>query len=133
MGDDDEAYTRYVEHVFARTLSPHLNLVHVRRLRDVMPALVKTPVSVILLDVQLPDGDGLQWLREHRSRLNAAVIVLTSYAEFSEAENLATLAQEFLVKSEVEPAQLIRAGRHAVDRERARQQLLRSREYFQSL
>ena len=133
MVDDDEAYSRYVEHVFARTLSPHLTLVRVSRLRDVLPTLAKTPVSIILLDVQLPDGDGLQWLREHRTRLNAAVIVLTSYAEFSDAEDLAMLAQEFLVKSEVEPAQLIRSVRHAAERERARQQLLRSREYFQSL
>jgi PAS domain S-box-containing protein len=133
MVDDDEAYTRYVEHVFARTLSPHLDLVHVTRLHDVMPALALTSVSVILLDVQLPDGDGLQWLRDNRTRLNAAVIVLTSYAEFSDAPDLATLAQEFLVKSEIEPAQLIRSVRHAAERERARQQLLRSREYFQSL
>jgi two-component system cell cycle sensor histidine kinase/response regulator CckA len=133
MVDDDEAYSRYVEHVFARTLSPHLTLVRVNRLRDVLPTLATTPVSVMLLDVQLPDGDGLQWLREHRPQLNAAVIVLTSYAEFSDADDVAMLAQEFLVKSELEPAQLIRAVRHAAERERARQQLLRSREYFQSL
>ncbi|HXE81689.1 MAG TPA: response regulator [Vicinamibacterales bacterium] len=131
--DDDDAYARYVGHVFARTMNPHLELVHVRYLRDVLPAIEEHLPSVVLIDVHLPDGDGLEWMRQHRSRVRAAVIVLTSYAELSEGADVTSVAQDFLVKSEVEPPQLVRAVRYAIDRERSRQQLLRSREYFQSL
>ncbi|MBI2188332.1 MAG: PAS domain S-box protein [Acidobacteria bacterium] len=37
------------------------------------------------------------------------------------------------VKSEVDPAQLARVLQYAADRERARQELVRSRQYFQAL
>ncbi len=87
----------------------------------------------MLLDVNLPDGNGLEWLRANRSRVQAAVIVLTGFAEFDSMEETAPGAQDFLLKGEVDPHQLVRAVRYAADRERVRQQLIRSREYFQSL
>jgi signal transduction histidine kinase len=120
--DDDDDYARYVEAVFGRTPQPALKLVHVRYLRDVLPVLADQPISVMLLDVYLPDGDGLQWLRDNRAEIRAAVVVLTGSAEVIDTSDVATLAQAFLVKSELEPAQLVRIIRHASRREQARQE-----------
>lgn len=131
--DDDDAYVRLIRHVFARTVNPQFDLLHVRYLSDVLPAIERTDVSVILLDVNLPDGNGIEWLREHRTRLSAAVIVLTEFPEFGSDSTIEGGAQDFLVKSEVEPAHLIRTVRYGVDRERVHRELVRSREYFQSL
>jgi len=130
--DDDERYVSFVRQAFDSSTDPHIELVHVRRLSEIGPAVSAMPVAVILLDVELPDGNGLEWLRRHRATLDAAVIVITGHAEYNrDAESEG--AQDFVVKWEVEPTHLVRAVRYAADRERVRQQLIRSREYFQSL
>ena len=103
------------------------------RLGDVLPALKKKPATVVLLDINLPDGNGLAWLRVNRSRVDSAVIVLTGIAGYAAGPDVVEGAQDFLVKSEVDPEQLARVVQYAADRERARKELVRSREYFQSL
>jgi PAS domain S-box-containing protein len=131
--DDDDRYARFVREIFERMPGSEAELHHVRRLGDVFPALESNRFSVILLDVTLPDGDGVEWLLENRSRLKAAVIVLTGDPEYVLHADIASVAQDFIVKFEVQPEHLVRAVRYAADRERVRQDLVRSREYFQSL
>jgi PAS domain S-box-containing protein len=130
--DDDDGYVSFVRRAFDISTDPHIDLVQVRRLSDIAAVLRTTPVAVILLDIELPDGNGLEWLREHRTDLHAAVIVITGHAEYNRDAELDG-AQDFVVKWEVEPTHLVRAVRYAADRERVRQQLVSSREYFQSL
>ena len=131
--DDDDRYAEFVSEVFEQLPGSPVELQHVRRLRDVFPALESGRVSVILLDVNLPDGNGVDWLLDHRSHLKPAVIVLTGDPEYVLHEDIAAAAQDFIVKFEVQPEHLVRAVRYAADRERVRQDLVRSREYFQSL
>jgi PAS domain S-box-containing protein len=131
--DDDAAYVEFVRHIFEEARPLRFELVHVTRLADILPALASGSISVVLLDVNLPDGNGLEWLRAHRPQVQAAVIVLTGFIEFDSIDETAPGAEDFLLKGEVDPHQLVRAVRYAADRERVRQQLIRSREYFQSL
>ena len=131
--DDDAAYVEFIRHVFEESKALHFELHHVSRLSHILPALAAGGINVVLLDVNLPDGNGLEWLRANRSRIQAAVIVLTGFIEFDANEETAPGAQDFLLKGEVDPHHLVRAVRYAADRERVRQQLIRSREYFQSL
>ena len=131
--DDDEQYATFVCEVFAASRAVPVAVDHVRRLADVLPRLTESPASVILLDVNLPDGNGLEWLLAHHARLQAAVIVLTGNPDCELQEHIGTLAQDFLIKYQVQPEHLVRAVRYAADRERAWQQLNQSREYFQSL
>ena len=131
--DDDAAYVDFIRTVFEESKALRFDLQHVTRLSQVLPALASGRISVVLLDVNLPDGNGLEWLRANRSRVQAAVIVLTGFSEFDSTVETAPGAQDFLLKGEVDPHQLVRAVRYAADRERVRQQLIRSREYFQSL
>jgi PAS domain S-box-containing protein len=130
--DDDERYVSFVRQAFDSSIDPHIELIHVRRLSEIAPALTDTHAAVILLDVELPDGNGLEWLRHNSGKLQAAVIVITGHAEYNRHAEMEG-AQDFVVKWEVEPTHLVRAVRYAADRERVRQQLIRSREYFQSL
>lgn len=131
--DDDASYVNFVRAAFAGMEGIRLELVHVARLRDVLPALEKHPAPVVLLDINLPDGNGLAWLRLNRSKVDASVIVLTSIAGYAAGPDVVEGAQDFLVKSEIDPEQLARVVQYAADRERARRELVRSREYFQSL
>jgi PAS domain S-box-containing protein len=131
--DDDAAYVEFVRQTFEQARTHRFDLVHVTRLSQILPTLASGHISVVLLDVDLPDGNGLEWLRQHRSHTQAAVIVLTTFAELDANEDSTPFAQDFLIKGSVDPHHLVRAVRYAADRERVRQQLLRSREYFQSL
>ena len=131
--DDDDQYAAFVRSVFDETPSLEVELAHVRCLRDLLPALALRPYSVVLLDVNLPDGNGLEWLQRHHGGVEAAVVVLTGSPDYGVQDEITENAQDFIVKSEIQPEHLVRAVRYAADRERSRQQLVKSREYYQSL
>jgi PAS domain S-box-containing protein len=131
--DDDETYAAFVRETLSKSAGPALQLLHASSLVAAEAILESTQVSVVLLDVHLPDGDALHWLRTRRSKIQAAVIALTGEANYSAGSPIVAGAQDFLVKAQIDPDQIVRSIRYAADRERARHQLLKSREYFQSL
>jgi DNA-binding NtrC family response regulator len=126
--EDDPTYVDFVRSAFAQAEGVRPELTHVARLRDVLPALEKAPASVVLLDINLPDGNGLAWMRANRLRVDASVIVLTAIGGYAAGPDIVEGAQDFLVKSEVDPQQLVRAVQYAAERERERRELVRSHE-----
>src|SRR4030095_9174826 len=77
--DDDERYVSFVRQAFESSPDSRIQLIHVRRLSEIWRVLRATQIAVVLLDVELPDGNGLEWLRQNRSRLESAVIVLPAH------------------------------------------------------
>ncbi len=62
-------------------------------------ALARSAPEVVLLDLELPDGDGVGVCRKLRERTDAAIIVITAYGE--EADRVSALdagADDYLVK-----------------------------------
>jgi DNA-binding response OmpR family regulator len=62
-------------------------------------ALARSTPEVVLLDLELPDGDGVVVCRKLRERTDAAIIVITAYGE--EADRVSALdagADDYLVK-----------------------------------
>src|SRR5256712_8551737 len=132
--EDDPEYVRFLHDLFHWTEHPQLELAHVGRLQAVLPRLEEGGIGVLLLDLTLPDGDRLDWLRANRTKLPVPGVVLTGQdTDTLGTDALAAGAHDFLVKSRVEPDQLVRAIRYVLDRETARRQLRRGRESFQSL
>lgn len=60
-------------------------------------ALTQSP-ELIILDLTLPDGDGLPWLRLWRPSLSAKIVVLTANDQESTELQGLKLADEYLVK-----------------------------------
>lgn len=82
--------------------------------QELLRALRETPVDVVLVDIRMPDGDGL-WATERIAddeRLGAVRVVIVTTFELDEYVTRAVLAgaSGFLVK-DTEPADLIRAVR----------------------
>lgn len=77
--------------------------------------------SCILLDLGLPDADGLDGLREVlRLAPGAAVVVLTGFDDKERGvAAVASGAQDYLVKGEVDTLLLARSLRYAMERKRA--------------
>jgi PAS domain S-box-containing protein len=133
IADDDHDYVRFIREILAESGRPLFDVRHVTHLSEILPTLKSCKTRVLLLDIHLPDGSGLDWLRENRARVQAAVVVMTGDTGFDAADDVAPGAQDFLLKMHVDRHQLVRAIRYAAERQRAQQQLVRSRRYFQSL
>jgi two-component system cell cycle response regulator len=89
-------------------------------------ALAETP-DLVLLDLTLPDGRGLETLRRLRERFAFVPVVLLTAVEDPEIEAsaLSAGAQDFLGKDELTARTLRRVVRYAMERHRARNDLLR--------
>jgi len=89
-------------------------------------ALAETP-DLVLLDLTLPDGSGLDTLRRLRERFAFVPVVLLTGVEDPEIEATALRAgaQDFLGKDELTARTLRRVVRYAMERHHAQNDLLR--------
>lgn len=89
------------------------------RLSDALAAAQREPLDVIVLDMTLPDAQGVDAVRRMRAAVPHVPIVVLSGTE---DESLATEAvqagaQDYLIKDQVDPASLRRALRYAIERQ----------------
>lgn len=113
----------------------NIRLTHVDTLSSALTRLDQEPFDVIMLDLSLPDAEGLQTLvRTHEHAPSIPIVVLTGLDD----EGLAVRAvregaQDYLVKGQVTSQLLVRAMRYATERKRAIEALQGSEEYYRSL
>jgi PAS domain S-box-containing protein len=102
-----------------------VHLTHAERLADALARLACETFDVVLLDLALPDSDGLATLgrlREQAAEL--PVVVLTGIDDEALGMSLVQAgAQDYLVKGQVTRALVVRALRYAVERHRAEEQV----------
>jgi DNA-binding NarL/FixJ family response regulator len=98
-------------------------ILHVQRLGGAEEALRTASVDVVLLDLSLPDGDGVANVRQLRAITSLVPIVVLTGME-DERLALACIdagAQDYICKNEVRPVTLRRAIGYAVSRVRESQ------------
>lgn len=86
-------------------------------------------VDVVLLDLNLPDSEGLESFKKISRKAPAMPIVILTVAD-DDAMAMSALregAQDFLVKGQIDARNLHRAVRYAIERKRIEQSLQRSR------
>ncbi len=95
-------------------------LTHMLRMSDAQAHLAKSGVDIILLDMDLPDGQGLDIVRRAQAVApGVPVIVLTGLDdEELAADAMKEGAQDYLIKGQIESRALPRALRHAIERHR---------------
>jgi DNA-binding response OmpR family regulator len=93
-------------------------LAHAECMRDAESYLAQHVVDVILLDLGLPDAQGLGGLqRAHVIAPDVPVVVLTGLDDESlAAQTLQKGAQDYLIKGQIDNRGLLRALRYAVER-----------------
>ncbi len=116
----DAAETRSKPWSLAAVLPAGSSFLSAGYLRDGLTLLASEEIDAVLLDLELPDSQGLNTLeqmREHARRV--AVIVLADRDDESLVEKAFECGvQDYLVKGEVNAAALARNVRHAVERKR---------------
>ena len=94
------------------------SLVHVESMSDAEAYLAEHRVDIVLLDLGLPDAQGLDAVRRaHAAAPRIPLVVLTGHDDESLAvEALQEGAQDYLVKGQIETRGLLRALRYAIER-----------------
>ena len=133
--EDNPADARLLREAIKETEDISIILSHADTLTQALARITDDHFDVIMLDLSLPDEEGLETLvRMHAQAPNVPIVVLTGLDD----EGLAMRAvregaQDYLVKGQVTSRVLVRSMRYATERKRAIEELQRSEEYFRSL
>jgi signal transduction histidine kinase len=107
---------------------PPRPVVRAARLAEAVHTLRHQRVSAILLDLRLPDGEGIDCVKAVRSEArDTPIVVLTGLEDDQLALSCMTAgAQDYLSKQDVRPRSLLRAIDYAIVRAREARERMRS-------
>jgi diguanylate cyclase len=120
--EDDDAWAELVSELLMQDRSlPVLSMTHVERFADAIAHLESGETACILLDLTLPDRDGLAALLELQELApDVPVVVLSGHDDQGLAiEAVKSGAQDYLVKHHTDGHLLTRAVRYAIERKQA--------------
>ena len=108
-----------------REVSDEFDLQHVDRLEAALEKLGRAAVDIVLLDLGLPDSQGLATFERARQRAAGEPIVVISDSEDEQIalEAVRAGAQDYLVKGRIPGRGLARVIRHAIERQRTQARL----------
>ena len=133
--EDNPGDARLLREILAEAGAHRFELTHHITLAEALAELAESGIDVVLLDLSLPDSNGLDtFVRVHSEAPGIPIVVLTGLAD----ETLATAAlregaQDYLVKGRVDPDLLVRSMRYAIERMRVEEALRQSEEQLREL
>ncbi|WP_392477266.1 ATP-binding protein [Nostoc sp. C110] len=132
--EDNLAYARLLQEFLAQAQSQEFTLVHVKRLGEAFQELSQCNYDVILLDLTLPDSQGLSSLPPLISQApSIPIVVLTNTNDEELAiEAVRQGAQDYLVKRQVNVDVLVRSLRYAIERKQVLESLRTVNETLQN-
>jgi signal transduction histidine kinase len=118
--EDNAGDVRLLREMFSGERAGSFELTHLLRMSEAEIHLAKGGVDIILLDMGLPDGHGLETVRRaHAAAPGIPLIILTGLDdEALAAEAMTQGAQDYMIKGQIESRALPRALRHAIERHR---------------
>jgi two-component system cell cycle sensor histidine kinase/response regulator CckA len=133
--EDNPGDARLFLELVRDTGAGRVKLEHVTRLSLALDRLDSGNFDVVLLDLSLPDEQGLATLtRTHAHAPNIPIVVLTGLDDEALAVKAVRAgAQDYLVKGRVDGDLLVRSMRYATERARAVEALERREEHYRSL
>ena len=128
--DDDQGDFVFTKALLSQIQSPTIELDWVPTFEEGQEAIAEGGYDIYLVDYFLGDRTGLDLLREAaRHQVEAPVIMLTGRGSHDvDIEAMQAGAADYLIKGEIEPENLERAIRYALDRREAQRALRISEE-----
>lgn len=134
--EDDRDYAALLRELLRHAPFPTFEAIWVERLADGLERVGAGDIELVLLDLSLPDSDGLESLMALRSIApQVPIIVQTALNDERLAvEAVRKGAQDYLFKGQMRSGDLIiRAIRYAIERNRAERELEKYREHLEEL
>ena len=128
--DDDQGDYVFTKELLSQIAHPAIELDWVPSFQEGQDLIAKGGYDIYLVDYFLEDRTGLDLLREAaRHELEAPVIMLTGRGSHDvDVEAMQVGAADYLVKGQIEPEDLERSIRYALDRMEAQRALRQSEE-----
>jgi GAF domain-containing protein len=133
--EDNPADVRLLREYLLDTGANHYKFFQVNRLADGIECLATEQVDIVLLDLGLPDSQGLDtFYRMHACAPDLPIILLTGLQdERTAAAAVQAGAQDYLEKNDLNQALLERTLHYAIERQRSRQALLASEQRLRKI
>ncbi|MFP4121429.1 response regulator [Coleofasciculus sp.] len=133
--EDSPSDARLQRHRFSRLDPKEWQLHHVERLADAIESCANLSIDVVLLDLNLPDADGLETVTEFREAIPYLPIVVLTGANDEELAlgAMAHGAQDYLLKDDITIPLLVKTIRYAIERGQIIQKLQDSERRFRGI
>jgi DNA-binding response OmpR family regulator len=123
--EDNPTEVLLLQETFSDITGADFKITQVERLQDALSCLEKEPSDIVLLDLGLPDSQGIDtFIQLHRHSPDIPVLVLTALDD--EAVGMKAVqqgAQDYLVKKQVQAPLLGRSIRYAIERHQLQSEL----------
>jgi len=133
--EDNPADADFIHELLPQAGPLHFQVESAQRLSEALARLERRDIDLVLLDLGLPDSQGLQTFHElQKVAADIPVIVMTG----NDDQELAMAAvrdgaQDYLVKGQISGRPLIRAVRYALARQKAAEALRQSEHKYRTL
>jgi two-component system, cell cycle sensor histidine kinase and response regulator CckA len=128
--EDNSAEARFLQETLKGALFQRFDLIHVSRLSEAIQLFTDRSFDVVLLDLTLPDSQGLVSLDaiiHHAPELPIVVLTNTNDDKLA-VEAVRQGAQDYLVKRQVTGEVLVRSLRYAIERKQVSEALREANE-----
>jgi PAS domain S-box-containing protein len=118
--EDNAELSRLISGMLSQTENPSFQITSATHLSQGVEHLAAGAIDLVVLDLALPDAQGLEGLNQLRAQNPAVpIVVLTGLEDENTAlESLREGAQDYLLKGEMSQPMLVRAIRYAIERQR---------------
>ncbi|MDP3920559.1 MAG: PAS domain S-box protein [Candidatus Omnitrophota bacterium] len=133
--EDNEHLADILATIFVQHRTPRFHMKRVKRLDSALDSLRQTLPDVVLLDLGLPDSDGLETFTKVHDRVPAMPIVVMTADDDERltVEAVRKGAQDYLVKGTFDGKDLPRILGFAIERKRAQRELQSAEERYRTV
>ncbi|GAB1537811.1 hypothetical protein NUACC21_04650 [Scytonema sp. NUACC21] len=133
--EDSPSDAKLLQQTLSRLGGDKWQVCHFERLEDAIAACEDRSFDIVLLDLSLPDSEGLNTVAEfHAAAPNIPIVVLTGFDDEEIAlQAVAKRAQDYLVKGQITPQLIGRAIRYAIERGQILKQMEESERRFRGI